>query len=97
MSAVLAVAVPITAPSVGLERVAVTSGLCVPQTWSSVVLTVKVVLVSLGAKVTVPLWPLADQFTVSGFATLSPEASERLTVKVSDAPSVAEAALALTE
>src|SRR5260370_35078613 len=52
--------------------------------------TVKVLLVSPAAKVTVPLWPFADQLTVSGLATLSPLASERFTVKVRAAPSAAE-------
>src|SRR5260370_13377127 len=95
--AVFAVAVPSTAPSVGLEIVAVTLGLCVPHTWSSVVATVKVLLVSPAAKVTVPLWPFADQLTVSGLATLSPAASERVTVKVGAEPSAAEDRIGLHE
>src|SRR5260370_24945931 len=95
--AVFAVAVPSTAPSVGLEIVAVTLGLCVPHTWSSVVATVKVLLVSPAAKVTVPLWPFADQLTASLLATLSPAASVRLTVNVGEEPSVAENAFALIE
>ena len=93
----LAVVVPSTAPSEGLEIVAVTSGLCVPHTWSSAVATVNVLLASPGAKVSVPLWPLADQLTVSLLATLSPFARVRLTVKVSAEPSVADPAPAPTE
>src|SRR5689334_22344159 len=76
-SGVVAVDVPSTAPSEGLEIVAVTSGVWVPQTWLSVVVTVKVLLVSPAAKASVPLWPLADQLTVSALATLSPLAVDR--------------------
>src|SRR5260370_8427624 len=94
--AVFAVAVPSTAPSVGLEIVAVTLGLCVPHTWSSVVATVKVLLVSPAAKVTVPLWPFADQLTVSGLATLSPLASERFNRKGRPPPSAPNPVPALT-
>src|SRR5260370_37119 len=82
---------------VGLERGGGQVGLWWAWTWELVVAAVKVLLVSPAAKVTVPLWPLADQLTVSGLATLSPLARERFTVKVRAEPSVAEAALALTE
>jgi hypothetical protein len=51
----------------------------------------------LGTKLTVPLCPFADQFTVSVLATVSPLANERLTVNVSEEPSVAEDAFALIE
>jgi hypothetical protein len=47
----VALAVPSTAPSLGLEIVAVTFGLCDPHTWSSVVVTWNVALVSPAAKV----------------------------------------------
>jgi hypothetical protein len=63
----------------------------------SVVETVKVLVVSPDAKVRVPLCPLADQFTVSELATLSPAASVRVTVKVAAEPSGNELAFALTE
>jgi hypothetical protein len=63
----------------------------------SAVVTVKVLLVSLVAKLSVPVCPFAAQFTVSVLATLSPLAKERVTVNVSEEPSVADAAFALIE